>query len=219
MLSRARQGLMFVVRHPVLRASLGCCTTVNFFTFTAGGLTLLFAGRTLDLSAGIIGLAFGVGALGSLLGAVLTPRISRRLGVGPTIALGVVLFPAPIAIIAAAGGPLWVRAGTLAGAEFLSGLGVMLFDINLNSLQTTVVPDDMRSRVSGAFNTVNYGIRPLGALVGGLLGTLIGLRATLVVAAIGGVLAVLWLLPSPIPRIRELEFAIPGGEVPDPTPK
>ncbi len=205
MIGRAIHGLRFVTGHPILRASLGCCTTVNFFTFMAYGLIVLFASRDLHLSAGAIGLAFGIGATGSLLGAVLAPRISGRLGVGPTIAAGVVLFAAPIALIAAAGGPVWARIGALAAAEFLSGFGVMLLDVNLNSLQAKVVPDDMRSRVSGAFSTVNYGIRPLGALLGGLLGTAAGIRPSLLVAAAGGVLSVLWLLPSPIPRIRTLE--------------
>ncbi|MFD0508957.1 MFS transporter [Streptomyces chiangmaiensis] len=205
LLRRAREGLVFVVRHPVLRASLGCATTVNFFTFLSGtGLTVLFADRVLELSAGTIGLAFGIGSLGSLLGAVTAPRISRRIGVGRSIAAGAVLFPAPIAIIAAASGPTWARAGALAGAEFLSGFGVMLFDVNLNSLQTSVTPNGLRSRVSGAYSTVNYGVRPIGAVAGGVLATHLGLRATLITAAVGGALSLLWLLPSPIPRIRSL---------------
>lgn len=205
MLVRAREGLRFVVRHPYLRASLGCCTTVNFFTFVGYSLTVLFAGRELGLSAGGIGLAFGVGATGGLLGAVLAPAVARRIGVGRTIVAGAVLFPAPVALLAVAGGPLWARAGALAAAEFLSGLGVMMFDINLNSVQTAVIPDGLRSRVSGAFATVNYGIRPLGALVGGLLGSTLGVRAGLLTAAVGGTLSVLWLLPSPIPRVRSID--------------
>ncbi|MFJ5195189.1 MFS transporter [Streptomyces sp. NPDC088394] len=205
LLRRARDGLAFVVRHPVLRAGLGCAATVNFFTFVAGsGLFVLYASRSLGLSAGVIGIAFGIGATGALLGAVLAPRISLRFGVGRSISLGAVMFPAPLALAAAAGGPLWLRAGALAAAQFLSGFGVMLFDINLNSLQATVIPDGMRSRVAGAYSTINYGIRPVGAVVGGLLATLVGLRATLLVAAVGGALSLLWLLPSPIPRIRSL---------------
>ncbi|MEU2129477.1 MFS transporter [Streptomyces sp. NPDC018352] len=205
LLRRGRDGLAFVVRHPVLRAGLGCAATVNFFTFVAGsGLFVLFAERSLGLSAAVIGIAFGIGATGSLLGAVLAPRISRRFGVGRGIVMGSVLFPAPIAIAAAADGPIWLCAGALAAAEFLSGFGVMLFDVNLNSLQATVIPDAMRSRVAGAYSTINYGVRPVGAVVGGLLATFIGLRATLLVAAVGGALSLLWLLPSPIPRIRSL---------------
>lgn len=209
---RAGEGMRFVLRHPVLRASLGCATTVNFFTFVAGsGLVLLFADRDLGLRPGVIGLAFGIGATGSLLGAVLAPRLSRRFGVGRSIVVGAVLFPAPIAVAAAAGGPLWARAAALAAAEFLSGVGVMLFDVNLNALQASVIPDGLRSRVAGAYGTVNYGVRPVGSLVGGLLATHLGLRATLLVGALGGVLALLWLLPSPIPRVRSLAAGAEAG--------
>ncbi|MET7647199.1 MFS transporter [Streptomyces sp. NPDC005426] len=211
LLRRAREGLVFVVRHPVLRATLGCAATVNFFTFVAGsGLIVLFASRSLGLSAGVIGAALGVGATGALLGAVLAPVISRRLGVGRSIVVGAVLFPAPIAIAAAANGPLWLGAGALAASEFFSGFGVMLFDVNLNSLQASVIPDQLRSRVAGAYSTINYGVRPVGAVVGGALATLAGLRPTLLVAAVGGTLSVLWLLPSPVPRIRSLAPA-PAG--------
>ncbi|MFE4450669.1 MFS transporter [Streptomyces sp. NPDC056796] len=215
LLRRAREGMVFVWGHPVLRAALRCAVTVNFFTFVAGsGLLVLFASRSLGLSAGVIGLALGIGSTGALLGAVLAPRISRRIGVGRSIVVGAVMFPAPLALAACAGGPLWARAGVLATAEFLSGVGVMLFDVNLNSLQTSVIPDGMRSRVAGAFSSVNYGVRPLGAVVGGLLATAFGLRATLLVGAVGGMMSLLWLLASPIPRIRSLapdDLAVPGG--------
>ncbi|HJD82145.1 MFS transporter [Kitasatospora aureofaciens] len=216
LLRRAREGLVFVLHHPVLRASLGCATTVNFFTFMAGsGLTVLFAERELGLSAGTIGLAFGIGSTGALAGAMIAPRISQRIGVGRSIAAGAVLFSAPIAIAASASGPTWSRVGALGLAEFLSGIGVMLFDINLNSLQAAVIPDGMRSRVAGAYSTVNYGTRPIGALAGGLLATLLGLRPTLITAALGGTLSLLWLLPSPIPRIHSLTLT-PTPNAPEP---
>lgn len=202
--SNSRAGVSYVLGDPYLRAGLGCVTTVNFFTFLAQALIVLFASRTLGLPAGVIGLAFGTGAVGGLFGAVLAPRLSRRFGVGRMIVLGAVLFPAPIAAIALAEGSRWVAGSVLAAAELVSSAGVMLLDINLNSLQTAVVPDRMRSRVAGAFGTINYGVRPLGAIVGGVLGGWIGLRPTLLIAAIGGSLCFLWLLPSPIPKLRTL---------------
>ena len=70
--------------------------------------------------------------------------------------------------------------------EAIGGFGIMLVDINLNALQAAVVHDDLRSRVSGAFSTVSYGIRPLGALVGGVLASFVGTGPTLVMAAVGG---------------------------------
>jgi hypothetical protein len=207
---RIRDGITYVARHPVLRVTLACSTTVNFFTFVAGtGLMVLFATRVLRLSAGGIGVALAIGATGSLLGAVIAPSLSRWLGIGPSIAAGAFLFPAPIAIAAVASGPLWARGGALALSEFLAGIGLMIFDININSLQTAVIDDGIRSRVSGAYSTLNYGVRPVGALVGGMLATSIGLRPTLLAAAVGGALSVLWLIFSPVLRIRTLDPAPP----------
>ncbi|MET8043826.1 MFS transporter [Micromonospora sp. NPDC005215] len=204
-LGLVREGLVLVLRQPVLRAALGCTSTVNFFTFIASALLVLYASRELDLSAGAIGLAFGFGAVGGLAGAALAPRISRAIGLGRTAMIGAVLFPAPLALTALVSGPTWTKVAVLAAIELVSSVGVMLMDVNLNALLTAVTPDDARGRRAGAYGAVNYGIRPLGALVGGALGTTIGLRPTLVVAGLGGVLAVLWLLASPVRHIRTLD--------------
>ena len=80
----------------------------------------------------------------------------------------------------------------------------MFLDINVDALQTAVTPDAMRSRVSGAFATLNYGVRPLGAVVGGVSGELIGIGPTLVIAGVGGALAFVWLLGTPIIATRTI---------------
>jgi MFS family permease len=96
-------------------------------------------------------------------------------------------------------------------AEFGSGLGVMLLDISSLAIKAALVPDRLRARVTGAYMVVNYGVRPLGAFLGGVLASAIGVRTTLWIAVAGGMLGFLWLLPSPIPRMREL----PATEEPD----
>ena len=205
LLRRARDGMRLVLRHPYLRASLACVTTINFFNFVAAALLILFASRELGLSAGGIGLALGIGATGGVLGAVLAGRVTRRLGVGGTICVGAVLFSAPFALLPLAGGTLWMRMGVLGLVEFISGFGVMLLDVPLNALQTAVTPDEIRSRVVGAFSSINYGIRPVGAVLGGFLGEWIGIAPTMVLAAAGGTLSILWLMGSPIPGTRTIE--------------
>jgi MFS family permease len=205
LLHRARDGMSLVLRHPYLRSSLACATTINFFNLMVGALVILYASRHLGLSAGLIGLALGIGATGGLLATLLVGRLSRVIGVGRTIAMGAVLFSAPFAFIPLAGGPVWSRAATLALVEFVSAFGVMCFDVPLNALMTAVTPDPVRSRVVGAFSTVNYGIRPAGAIAGGLLGDAIGIGPTMVLAAIGGALAFGWLLPSPIVSTRSVD--------------
>jgi MFS family permease len=212
-----KQGWTLVTRDPILRASLAGTTTINFFTFLTGtSLIVLFATRTLGLSAATLGATLGVGAIGSLFGALLAGRVAARLGVGRAVAVAAVLFPAPFALAAVAGGPILLRAGVLGALQFFAGVGVMLFDINQNSIITATVPDGMRSRVAGVYSSVNYGVRPVAALAGGLLADRIGLRATFLVVAVGGSLSLLWFLFSPIPRIKTLDM-IDGLRHPDDT--
>ena len=82
----------------------------------------------------------------------------------------------------------------LSGVEFVSGFGVMLFDTNSNSLSALAVPQRLRARIAGSSRVFNYGTRPFGALLGGVLAGAIGIRETLFVAAVGAVLSVIWLL-------------------------
>lgn len=209
LLRRSREGMRFVLHHPYLKAALRCSTMVNFFNFVANALIILYASRTLHLSAGAIGLTLGIGAAGGLFGAVIAGRVAHRLGTGPTIAVGVVLFSAPMALVPLASGPTVAKAGVLALAQFLCGVGVMLFDVNLNAVEQAVIPDPMRSRVAGAFSTINFGIRPLGAVIGGFSGELLGIGPTMVAAAIGGSLSFIWLLGSPIIKTRTVDHLDP----------
>lgn len=205
LLQRARAGMAYLITHPYLRVTLACATTVNLFSFIGMTLVVFYASRDLGLSAGIIGLAFGLGATGGLLGATMAEPLSKRIGVGRLIAIGAVLFPASVAIVAFAGGPWLLRAVALAAAEFVGGFAVMCFDVPLGALQTSVIDDRMRSRVSGAFTTINYGIRPIGALIGGALGDWLGARETILISSVGGIVAFLWLLGSPVLKVTSIE--------------
>ena len=114
------------------------------------------------------------------------------------------LFPAPLLLVPLAAGPLPVVLAALFAAEFGTGLGVMMLDITGGSIFAAVVPDELRARVTGAYMVVNFGTRPVGALLGGAFGTWFGLRPTLLLSAIGAVCCVLWLVRSPVPRLRTL---------------
>ncbi|MGH3072727.1 MAG: MFS transporter [Gaiellaceae bacterium] len=204
-------GIRWVFGNPIIRAALGATATINFFNFVFFALFILYATQELDVEPGTLGLVLGAGAVGGLIGSIVTGRLSRRIGLGPSFALGCALFPAPLLLVPAADGPQWVVLACLFAAEFGAGLGVMVLDISAGAISAAVVPDRLRSRISGAYMVVNYGVRPVGALVGGALGTWIGLRPTLWIATAGGLLGVLWLLPSPILRLRTLPEAENGA--------
>jgi MFS family permease len=200
-------GLRYIAGSRTFRAALGATATINFFNFVFFALFILYANRYLDVEAGLLGVVLGIGAIGGVLGAAISGRIVRRIGIGPAFILGCIMFPVPLVLVPLAGGPRWVVLGCLALAEFGSGFGVMILDIAGNSLGTAAAPDRLRARISGAYMVVNYGVRPLGTLLGGLLGETIGVRPTLWLATVGAIAGFLWLLPSPIPRMRELPDA------------
>ncbi|MEV4948580.1 MFS transporter [Streptomyces sp. NPDC053755] len=206
-------GLRWVVRNPSMRALFAASGTIQFFNYMFHTLFVLYATAELGLSAGVLGAVLGAGAVGGLIGAACAGTVVRRFGIGPSITGGFLGFTLPLLLIPLAEGPTALVVALLFGAEFLSCVGVMIVDIAAGSFQMALIPDAVRARVMGAFRTLNHGFRPLGALAGGFLGTAIGLRPTLWVATVGAVFAVLWLLPSPLPRTRDLpapaEEAVP----------
>jgi MFS family permease len=203
-------GIRFITRSPILRADLAATTTINFFNFMFHALFILYATRSLQVPPATLGAVLGAAAVGSVLGSMTTTRLSRRLGVGPTFALGCLVFTAPLVLVPLAAGPRPLVLALLFCAQFATGFGVMVLDITGGSIHAAVTPDRLRARVTGAQLLVNYGIRPLGSLAGGLLAEeVIGLRPTLWIATVGAVAGLLWLLPSPIPRLRDLPSTPP----------
>jgi MFS family permease len=197
-------GIRFVRRTPLLQASLLGTATFNIFNTAFWALLVLFATRELGLGSGAIGVALGVGALGSLIGAALAKRLNGRIGLGNALIFSFILAPLPLLLVPLSPGPPGISMALLTVAEFGSGVGVMVLDVGLGSLQAAVIPDQLRSRVWGAILFVNWGVRPLGALGGGFLASSIGIRPTMWIAAIGGVAGVLWLLPSRMSEVRDV---------------
>ena len=207
---RLLAGVRFIRRSPIMRACLAATATVNLFTIAYSALGIVFLVQILHLSPGLIGAVLGAGSIGALLGSIAAAPVSRRIGVGPSFMAGCILFPAPLVLVPLASGPLPIILAMLLAAQFGSGAGVLILDVNVNSIFAAHIPDTVRSRVMGAYQVVNYGVRPLGALIGGGLGTAFGLRTGLLVAAAGGLVGFLFLVRSPIPRLRGLP---PAGEL------
>lgn len=204
---RIGSGLAFIVRSAVLRQLLLGVTVINLFNYIFHALLILYVTTMLGISPGLLGVLIGIASIGGLVGATVTSPLTRRFGIGPVVVLGYVAFPLPLVLIPLAAGPQPVVIGMLLAAEFLSSLGVMILDIGVGSLQTAATPVSRLSLVKGAQRTVNYGVRPIGALLGGMLGELIGVHAALWIGAVGAVAGVLFVVFSPVPHLRELPQA------------
>jgi MFS family permease len=197
-------GARWIRGNAIIRAELLGIATLNLFNFMYFALFLLYATRALHIRPGILGVVLGMASVGTIFGSVVTGRISRRIGVGPAFLIGCFLFPAPLILVPAAGGPHWLVVVLLFTAELLSGFGLMLLDILAGAMSAAVIPAHLRSRVSGAFMVVNNGVRPLGTAIGGVLGSTIGLRPTLWIATVGALAGMFFLLPSPIRTLHDV---------------
>ena len=197
-------GVRFVRRTPLLRSALLGTATFNLFNTAFWALLVLFATHRMELGSGAIGVALGLGALGSLLGSAAARPLAGRFGLGRVLTLAFVVAAAPLLLVPLSPGPPWVAMVLLTVAEFGSGFGVLVLDISLGSFQAAVIPDQLRSRAWGAILVVNWGVRPIGALAGGLVAGLIGLEATMWICAIGGTTGVLWLLGSGMSEVEDV---------------
>ena len=205
-----RDGLRFVVQDPYLRPSMIYVAVFNFFAQILGAIFLVYAVRDLELSAGTIGLVFGLGNIGFLAGAVLAPRISGRLGIGPTLigsaALGgFTLFLVPLA-------PQSNPVPFLLAQGIVLGFLIVLYNVAGISFFQAITPDRMLGRMNASRRFVVWGVIPLGSLAGGVLASTIGLRETLFVAASGASVAFLPLLFSPLRSLRDMPTAEPTLE-------
>lgn len=223
-------GLRFIARDPVISPTLLSVGTLNFFNYCFQALLYLYVLDRLGVEPGLFGFALGAGAIGAVLGALTASGIGRRLGIGRAYALGLILFPAATILIpvAAPDMPDALVLALLFLAEFGSGFGVMILDINAGALLIARTPDRIRGRANGAFRFINMGIRPIGAAVGGILGGLLGVRETLFLVTVLQLLGVLTLFRSPILKLKDMPESAeldsddpptpPDPESPDPEP-
>jgi MFS family permease len=206
-----KEGLGYVLRHPLLRPQAICTGSSNFFGNVGFAILLVYAARHWHMSAGLVGLGFGIGSLGWLLGALTAPRLQRALGVGKTTLLMTPLFGLPWLLIPLA--PTHLAFPALVAAMMLGGFASVVYNITQVSLRQAITPHRIQGRMNAVMRFLVWGTIPLGSLVGGALAATIGLRGTLVVSALGGTLAVIPIALSPIPALREF----PESEGPLPT--
>jgi MFS family permease len=180
------EGLKFVVGNRLLRSIAACTGTSNFFSNVMFPVYFILLARDLHLSAGVIGLFTSFAAVGGLLGSLVASRIAHRLGQGPTIWISIACSLPPAFVV-----PFVHRNWTLvllAAAQLVMWGSAVVYNITQVSFRQGLTPEHLLGRMNATMRFFVWGTIPLGAFVGGALGTAIGVRPTLLVAAIGGTL-------------------------------
>jgi predicted MFS family arabinose efflux permease len=166
---------------------------------------VIFLVRVIHVSAGIIGLLFAGAGIGGVIGALAASRLAHRIG-GVRATLVGILFNAGALLIPLTG--RGVAVGLFAAGMFVNGIGAVIYNVNQVSFRQRLCPPALLGRMNATMRFLVWGEMPLGALLGGALGGVIGLRPTLWLAAIGQVGAIGWLLASPMRGMRDF----PAGE-------
>jgi len=135
-------------------------------------------------------------------GSLVTSKIAARLGQGPTIWVSI-LISAPTSFVAPFLERNWTL-GLLAFAQIIFWGTVVVYNITQVSFRQGLCPPHLLGRMNATMRFLVWGTMPLGGVIGGILGSSIGVRPTLLVAAIGGSLAFLPVFFSPLRTMREL---------------
>jgi MFS family permease len=197
------EGLGFVYRSPFLRPLAHYLGLHFYFIFIFIPVFDLYAVRELGFEPILLGLVISVVGVGFLVSALTAKRLTQRFGLGPTVVGGALVTAIAVFMMPMQGNTKAAAVAILMAAHFLLALGIQTCGINLMSLRQSITPDRLQGRMNASFRFVNVCMMMLGSLTAGVLGETIGLRATLMVAAVGMLLPFLRLLFSPIRDLRE----------------
>jgi MFS family permease len=197
--SEMLEGIQVVFGSPTIWKIAGSTSTSNLGSSTFFAVYLIFAYRVLNISPGTIGFIFGAGAIGALLGALTASWIARRIGLGPTLFVTIVI--GGLACILVPLAQFGLAVPLLLAATLVFSFSNPVYNINQVSLRQAITPDRVQGRMNATVRTIIWGTMPIGALIGGLIGSTYGLVPAMYVGIAMWVFAGFWILLGPI-RLR-----------------
>jgi MFS family permease len=191
MFARIVEGMRWLVRHRLLRVVAVLLGVNNFFGQMGMAVLVLLATRTLHCGTRGYGLLLAATAVGSVIGGLVNPVLTRRAGLVPSLIMA-----------SAANAAIYVGIG-LAPSAFVAGallacngFTVTMWNVVTVSLRQRIVPDELLGRVNSAYRMIGWGLIPLGALAGGFVAQAAGLRAPFTIAGVLRAVALLAVLPA-----------------------
>ena len=202
-LEEIADGLQTSWRDPYLRPMALRSGTAALFAGFFGSLYPLFTVKVLGLEPSVIGVVVATGGAFAIVGASLSERLVRQLGVGPAMTGALLLTGATTFLHPMAHGSVVLCCVFLIAGQAGDFAWPALTTTEM-SLRQAVAPPAVLGRVNSSMNLVFNGVIPIGAFVGGALAEVIGVRAAMFVGAAGYALSALWVIFSPIRHLREL---------------
>ena len=196
------EGLSFVVKHPILRKIVACTSTANLFGSSIQAVEIVYLVRVLHASPALVGLLFSLGAVGGLVGGLTAGWFAKKFG-SARIIWASLLLPAPLLVLIPLATPGW---GTLlfAVGNIVFSLTSLLYNSAQVSYRQRICPPELLGRMNASVRWIVWGTLPLGSLMGGALGTWIGIRPTLWIGVIGSAFSGLFVFFSPLRKLRDV---------------
>ena len=204
------EGLRFVLGNPYLRAIAGATSSSNLFSNMIYAIMPVYLYRELGLSAATAGVIFGIGGLGTLAGALVAGRVSARVGLGRTVIVFVALDGPAMLLLAFA--PHDAPVAWLVASVALGGFAVVVYNVNQVSYRQAICPTEMQGRMNATMRFLVWGTIPIGAVLGGLAATAVGVHDAIWIGALGSCLPFLFVLLSPVRSLRTMPEPLAGGE-------
>ena len=204
-------GFSLVLGDARLRAVTAAIAHYNVAAQLMGTVFVLFAVTELGLGAEAVGAVLTVGQAGALLGPVLATRLARIAAVGPAM-IGLLLVNAMLELLI----PLTPARGLFAvvwlgGALIFHSIAIAAVTVQAQTIRQQLVPDAVMGRTTASYIVLTLGVVPIGALLGGILGEVIGLRETLIVGALAMHASWIWVLLSPLRATGRLQVTPAQG--------
>lgn len=209
LLLEIKEGIEVVFKSKVIRTILFSSTFYNFFYSMFLPLFIIFVSRDLELSSTIIGVIFGMGGVGALIGSSLAKTLGKKLGIGPLLSNANSLTGFSIILMVAStmfDGMIMILL-ILFSQTILSACAT-IYSINAVSLRTAITPNHLLGRTNASLQTISFGILAIGPLIGGGIAEIIGSDFMMMICGVGIALSTLFIHFSPVRSIKEL----PTGE-------
>ncbi|PMB02527.1 MFS transporter [Fischerella thermalis CCMEE 5273] len=199
------EGIKFVAKSDIIRKLTISAMIFNFFTVLMEPIFILYVSRELGIPPIFIGIIFAMSGVGALLGAFIAGPMTKKLGVGPSIVTSLIIAgTATLMIPMATLLPMYYSIALLIFVQIVDSSMVIVHNINQRSLRTSITPDNLMGRMNASIRFCIMGTVPLGAVIGGALGGWIGTLQTLIIGALGVLVAAVYLSFSSIRSIQDL---------------
>jgi MFS family permease len=198
------EGLRMIRDNALLRSLAISAMLFNFFGNFIGTLYVLYIVREVHAAPLVIGFFVATGGISALVGAIFAQRVIQRIGPGPAVGAMLTLYGLTGLLLPLAHDPLGVAIALLFTSQLLGDASVSIYSIAEVSLRQAIIPNAFLGRVNASMQFLTQGVGPAAAILAGIVGTVIGLRLTIFIGVLGVIFAGVWLLISPVRRVRSL---------------